>query len=148
MPDQNSSNDVDLGVVATGCGTGCGVGCGLTLILLVLAIAMGSAAAQNLGFLQFIGFVGGQVGNLIIGYAVAHKARKARKPVNLHIFVVGGLWMLVGLMCLVIPETGRPQTQYMHGIVGIGSILSFLLMIPVMLVGASWCPSEEPYEHN
>jgi hypothetical protein len=134
MNEHNSSSpDVDVEVVATGCGTSCATGCLTVLLITIFVMLVGApAATRSLGFITLLGFFLNVASHVAVGYFTARAARWKNLPVNLHIFIVGGLVMVFSIASSLFqlrnPDTGQK--------VAIG-ILSSLLVIPLMLWGAS-----------
>lgn len=134
MSSESNNNDVDAGVVATGCATGCGSGCLLLIVLSMVVASMGVAQATRSGLPNLLGFVGGLLCDVIVGYVVGRAARAKSKPVNLHVFIVGGLTMIVGLLNFVNPQLIKASQQ--NSLAILLGMISFILTIPLMLWGA------------
>lgn len=136
-------SDVNIEVVGTGCAYSCGFGCLVVLVALGVGAMAGATISRIAGPLAFFAFLAGLASHVGVGYFTARAAREKGVALNLHIFVVGGLIMLIGVFGLVMrrPNTVIPaQTQALQQLLG---IVSWLSVIPLMLLGASFYASDE-----
>ena len=139
------SPDVNLEVVGMGCGTSCVLGFVIVFVGLAMAGSMGVRAALKSDALLLTSFLLGRFTDLIVGYVTARAARRKRVPVNLHIFIVGGLALLLGGISLLMTNPQRAALPVQpSGTRLLLGLLGWILVIPMMLLGASW--SEEPSE--
>lgn len=134
----DSKSDVDIEVVGTGCGYSCGFSCLLILVVgLIGGIAGAAAVGRIIGFIAFFGFLAGLAIDVAVGYFTAKAARTKGVAVNLHIFIVGGLIMLLGVLSFAMPQTNKLMPRDTQALRQLLSILSWLSTIPLMLYGAS-----------
>jgi hypothetical protein len=135
-------NDVNLNVLGTGCATSCGVGCvSILLIMLIVGVAGVRAVQENAGVV-FVGFLMGLAGHLVVGYVTAGAARAEKAAVNFHVLIVGGLSMILGLAGMVMPQKNQVLTSQQQSLTQLLGMISWLLTIPLMLLGASWNTEE------
>lgn len=134
---EENSPDVDAGTIATGCGAGFGLGC-LQLILTVLILIVSGVKIAAIvpgqppqipGAITFVSFLMGAATNVAIGYITARKAPRAKM---LHVLIVGGLALLIGVASIVLspalaPNRNNPWT-----------LINFLLAIPLNMLGGQW----------
>jgi hypothetical protein len=137
-PNVQTSGDVNLEVVGTGCGTSCGLGCLSALILISIGVVLGvPTVTRNAGSFALLGLLMGGLTHIFVGYVTARAARAKKLPVNLHIFIIGGLQMILGVLNRVIQiRPGSSASLPSSSMLGL-SLFSILIVIPLMLLGAS-----------
>ena len=137
-------NDVDAGVLATGCGWSCGLGCLLVLVIFALVALAGAEAVRrgNLGFVMIIGALGGAAIHVAVGYFTARAAREKGAQPNIHVIILGVILMVVGLYSFVAPQK-QQLPQQIQALAKALSILGWIATIPLMLCGASLAQQDE-----
>ena len=138
----NPNNDVNLNVLGTGCATSCGAGCVAVLIAVAMVAVVGVQAARQSSALPLIGFLLGLLMHLIVGYATARAARANNAAVNFHVILVGAFAMLLGLLALALPQRNAALSNQTQNLAQLLNMVSWVLTIPVMLLGASWSADE------
>lgn len=136
-------NDVNLNVMGTGCGASCGTGCAAVVVVTALTIAIGVQAARQSPALPLLGFLIGLLSHLAIGYFTARAARAHKVAVNFHVMVFGAFVMLLGLLSWVLPDRSNVLSKEVQSLAQLLRVVSWVLTIPAMLLGASWS-AEEP----
>ena len=137
--------DIDVGALRNGCLTGCGSGCVTAVVILVLFIAAGMdmthmTTAEVPGWIKFVGFLLGLGTYVAVGYVTALSAPHAPR---IHIVILGLIFMVIGLLGFVLSSrAGQPQDAGAFS----GQLISWLLTIPMMLLGARWAMSQ--YDQN
>lgn len=138
------SGDVDAGVLATGCGWSCGLGCMLAVVIMLLVTLAGADAVRrgDLGFVLLLGSLGGAAINAAVGYFTARAAREKGVAPNIHVIILGIIFMVLGLYSVLGPQKNQlpPQQQPLYTLL---SLLGWFAVIPVMLWGASLSAKED-----
>ena len=138
-------NDVNTGVLATGCGWGCGLGCLQLALLTALAVAAGVQTARNsggLGFIMCVGLVGSVATDVAVGYFTAKAAREKGVAPNAHVIILGIIFMVMGLYGFIDPQKAKlpEDTRSLSMLL---TLVSWIATIPLMLWGASLAENEE-----
>ncbi len=130
----DDENDIEIGALGNGCLAGCGSGCA-SFVLVLIPVAMSGVNMAHLtpdavpDWVKFVGFLTGLATHVIIGYATARSA--SQRPV-FHAMILGIVAMLIGLFGILSPSRATLDLG-----VQLGGLISWLLTIPMVLVGAN-----------
>jgi hypothetical protein len=126
------SSDVQFSPIVAGCGAGClwtAIG---AAILIAIAVKMSAhLTPDDPGWLAGALFLLGLMANVITGYVTASRAKHAKR---LHVIIAGITFMVVSMFAIL---------AHHHESSG-AVLLSWILTIPVMLVGASIAIGKDP----
>lgn len=136
-------NDVNLRVLGTGCASSCGLGCVTGAFLLLIAFNIGTRAITTSPFFSIFGFLVGSLTCVVLGYIVARAALSRGAAVNFHIILFGIIQMLIGVFAWMLPQSKVQFSNDVAALLLIFRVLGWLLIIPLMLLGASWAKKEK-----
>jgi hypothetical protein len=136
---EETKPDIEISALGAGCLTSC-LAAALGVAVLAALLAAGGVPLGGVEVasvppgLKFVGLLVGLAGDVLVGFVTARTATQAK---NLHVIILGGLMMLVGLLGLVLPSgSGRGPDGYM--------LVHWFLIIPLMLIGAGFAgPAQE-----
>ena len=137
------NNDVNLSVIGTGCGASCGLSCGVALLMFLVISIIGARAALTSPVLFIFAFLLGSLVSIALGYIVARAAMSRGTTVNFHVIIFGIIQMVLGLFAWVLPHKNFQLTNDIASLLLLFRIIGWLLIIPLMLLGASWAKEEE-----
>lgn len=130
----NDEPDIEIGALGSGCLAGCGSGCASFVIILILVSISGANIARLTpgtvpDWVKFAGFLLGIATHMVMGYATARAA--SNRPV-FHALILGIVSMLIGLFGVL-----SPSRASLNAGAQFGTLVSWLLTIPMVLVGAN-----------
>jgi hypothetical protein len=137
------NNDVNLSVIGTGCGASCGLSCGVALLMFLVISIIGARAALTSPVLFIFAFLLGSLVSIALGYIVARAAMSRGATVNFHVIIFGIIQMVLGLFAWVLPHKNFQLANDIASLLLMFRIIGWLLIIPLMLLGASWAKEEE-----
>ena len=138
-----SNNDVNLSVLGTGCGASCGLGCGVAILMLFIVYIVGAHAALTSPIFLIFAFLLGSLTRVALGYIIARAALSRGAAVNFHVIIFGIILMVIGLFAWILPHKNVQLATDIAGILLIFRVIGWLLIIPLMLLGASWAKEED-----
>lgn len=138
------SNDINVNVLGTGCLASFGLACLVALVMICLVLAMGIRAAASSTALVIFGALLGTTTRIAVGYIIARAAIARSAAVNFHIIVFGIILMVIGLIGWVIPQKNIQLSGDVAMLTLMLRVIGWLLIIPLLLLGASWAKAENP----
>jgi len=136
-------NDVNLSVLGTGCGASCGLGCGVAILMIGIAFVIGIRAATTSPIFVVLGFVLASLTHVALGYIIARTALTRRVRVNTHVILFGMFQMVIVLFASLLPQKNSQLTSDIVTLVLLFRVIDWFLIIPLMLLGASWAKEED-----